>query len=115
VNHDCIGYVYQANANVWDLGKKGSTEGVKITPRHRTNDNRFLRHLALQGRGLVQLPKYFVADDIDAGRLVSVLDRYRDESRSIFVVYPNRAHLPPKVRVLVDHLTRAFGRERRFA
>ena len=45
---------------------------------------------------------------------MSVLDRYRDESRSIFIVYANRTHLPPKVRVLVDPLTKAFTRDRRF-
>jgi DNA-binding transcriptional LysR family regulator len=112
--HDCIGWVYQSNAAVWDFGGGSSRQSVKITPRHRTNDNRFLRHLALRGHGLAQLPSYFVADDIAAGRLVTVLDRYRDTSRSIFIVYPHRERLPPKVRALVDHLTLAFAGERRW-
>jgi DNA-binding transcriptional LysR family regulator len=100
---------------VWELGTGASRQSVKIEPRHRTNDNRFLRHLALAGRGLVQLPSYFVAAELAAGRLVTVLDGYRDTSRSVFVIYPTRARVAPKVRALVDHLTASFAGERRWA
>lgn len=113
--HQCIGYTNQAQGTVWDLGSGASRQSVKITPRHRTNDNRFLRHLALAGRGVVQLPSYLVADDIAAGRLVTVLDEYRDTSRSLFLIYPSRAGITRKVRSLVDHLSEAFSGERRFA
>lgn len=113
--HDCIGYAYQENGKVWDLGGGASRTSVKIVPKHRTNDNRFLRHLALRGHGLVQLPSYFVAEDLAKGRLVTVLDRFRDTSRSLFVVYPERAVRTPKVRAMVDHLSRAFSGERRWS
>jgi DNA-binding transcriptional LysR family regulator len=112
--HDTVGWVYQSNATVWDLGGGAARQSVKITPRHRTNDNRMLRHFALAGQGLAQLPSYYVAEDVAAGRLVSVLDCYRDTSRSVFVVYPDRTRLPPKVRALVDHLSGAFAGEQRW-
>jgi len=105
--HDCIGWVYQSNASAWDLS---DGQRVRIRPRHRTNDNRLLRHLAVAGEGLAQLPSYFVGDEIASGRLVTVLDRHRDRSRSVFLIYAPKP--PPKVRVLVEHLSRAFGDER---
>ncbi len=113
-HHDCIGYAYQSNAAVWDFGSGASRQSVKITPRHRTNDNRFLRHLAIAGRGLAQLPSYFIAADVAAGRLVTVLDGHRDTSRSVFIIYPSRARIAPKVRALVDHLSGLFAGERRW-
>lgn len=106
--HRCLGYALQARGTEWDLG--GTRVG--ITPSHRTNDNRFLRHLALHGHGLAQLPAYLVADDLGSGRLLAVLERHRDRSRSVFVVYPNRAGLAAKVRVLVDHLVSALATNR---
>lgn len=111
-HHDCLGWVVQSNASSWDLGPANQRRTVRIRPRHRTNDNRFLRHFALAGRGLAQLPAYFVAEELASGRLVSVLDRYRDRSRSLFIVYTSRKQLPPRVRVLVDHLSKRFAGRR---
>ncbi|XXY49015.1 LysR family transcriptional regulator [Sorangium sp. So ce269] len=107
--HDCLGYIYQANGGTWDLGGSGGPATVDVTPRHRTNDNRFLRELVVRGHGLAQLPIYLIAADVEAGRLVTVLDRYRDSSRSVYVVHPHRQQVAPKVRALVDHLVRAFA------
>lgn len=112
--HSCLGYKYQAQATAWDLGGPRRVR-VHVTVKHHTNDNHLLRHLALEGHGLAQLPSYLVADDLAAGRLVTVLDRYRDTSRSIFLVYPSRARVPPKVRAMVDHLSAALRGEARWA
>jgi DNA-binding transcriptional LysR family regulator len=101
--HDCIGYVHPASPMTWDFGG-ASQRRVTITPTHRTNGNRFLRHLVLEGHGLAQLPSYLVADDLEAGRLVSVLDTYRDTTRSIIIVYQQGMRRTPKVRAMIDHL-----------
>lgn len=113
--HDCIGYVYQAGATVWDLGGGPTPRSVKIAPKHRSNDNLFMRHLVLGGHGLAQLPSYLVADDLASGELVTVLDRYKDTSRSLYVVYPEGSRSSAKVRAMVDHLARAFAGERRWS
>lgn len=113
--HDCIGYVLQANAMFWDLGGGAQRQTIKITPKHRTNDNRFLRLLALRGHGLAQLPRYFASEDLASGKLVSVLDSYRDTSRSLFVVYPEGMRRARKVRAMVDHLSQAFAGDTRWS
>jgi DNA-binding transcriptional LysR family regulator len=45
-----------------------------------------------------QAPRYLIAHDTERGRLVTVLDEFTDGSRAVYVVYPHRQHLPPKVR-----------------
>jgi DNA-binding transcriptional LysR family regulator len=114
VRHSCLGYKYQAQAATWELGGPRPLR-VNVAVKHRTNDNRLLRQLALDGHGLAQLPSYLVADDLAAGRLITILDRYRDVSRSIYVVYPSRARLPPNVRTMVNHLSAALRGESRWA
>lgn len=113
-SHDTLGYANEANAGEWSFGPLAARERVRFVPKHRTNDNRLLRELALGGHGLAQLPAYFVEDDVAAGRLVSVLHELRDTSRSVWVIYPSRKRLAPKVRAMVDHLTKVFAVHRRW-
>jgi DNA-binding transcriptional LysR family regulator len=47
-----------------DAGGRFYERCAKISPKHRTNDNRFMRHLVLEGHGVAQLPSYFVSDDL---------------------------------------------------
>jgi DNA-binding transcriptional LysR family regulator len=108
-HHVCLGYTYQSAGQSWDFSGSNGRVTMRIASRHRTNNNHMLRQLVLQGHGLAQLPTYFVAADIDAGRIVTVLDRYRDTSRSLYAVYLHRRHVPPKVRAFVDFVVQAFA------
>ena len=51
----------------------------------------------------------FEEGDLRAGVLVEVLPEYRSIQLGIYVVYPSRKHLPPKVRVLVNFLVERFA------
>ncbi|KLN63475.1 MULTISPECIES: LysR family transcriptional regulator [Vibrio] len=59
---------------------------------------------AAQGLGISALVKATVEEHLKAGRLVSVLNDYELEPRSVYAVYPHREHLPPKVRVFMEFL-----------
>jgi len=45
---------------------------------------------------------------IESGRLVEVLDRYRNDREGIWALYPQKHHLLPKVRLLVDYLLKSL-------
>ncbi|MCV9916933.1 hypothetical protein OIV57_32995 [Burkholderia pseudomallei] len=47
---------------------------------------------------------------IDSGHLIEQLPGIRAEPKPVSVMYPNRAHLPDKVRVFIDWLTEVFAR-----
>lgn len=107
--HVCLGYAYQSTGQRWDFTTPSGPLTLRISSRHRSNNNAMLRTLVLRGYGLAQLPRYLVAPDLVAGRMVTVLDRYQDTSRSVYVVYPHRQHLPAKVRAFVDFLGERFA------
>ena len=73
------------------------------------NDGAVLHEWALAGKGLAWRSMWEVGADLANGRLVSVLDDYAAPPMGIFAVFPQRKHLPLRVRLFVDHLKEAFG------
>ena len=60
---------------------------------------------ALAGAGLVRLPFAYVAAELAAGRLVTVLDQWAPPpSEGFFLYYPSRRQIRPALKVLVDFL-----------
>ena len=60
------------------------------------------------GLGFALSPSFVVRDDLEAGRLVTVLDEYMTSDAGIYAVFPHRRHLPARVRVFVDYLAEWF-------
>jgi DNA-binding transcriptional LysR family regulator len=56
------------------------------------------------GMGIGQILKLMVMPELEDGRLVQVLSDYRSEAIGIYAVYPQRTHLPLKVRAVIDYL-----------
>jgi hypothetical protein len=53
-------------------------------------------------------PMFLVADEIKAGRLVSILQEFLHEEHAISAIYPHRQHVPAKVRSFIDLSIRYF-------
>lgn len=72
-----------------------------------------LRARALAGMGPVLLANWLIDEDIKEGRLVDLFPDYRvtatDFDTAIWLLYPSRAHLPNKVRVMIDFLKQRMG------
>lgn len=89
--------------------KNGQPEIVKVGGRFECNDGAVLRDWALAGRGLAWRSWWEVGEDIQAGRLVSVLDEYAASPLGIYAVFPGRRQLPLRVRLFVDLLKETYG------
>ena len=63
---------------------------------------------SLQGFGIGVLPTALIAQEVGAGRLVTLLDAYErvDSAIEIRIAYSTRALLPAKVRAFVEHAVR---------
>lgn len=83
---------------------EGQTLQFKPQGRIHCNSGPFLLEAALMGLGFVQLPDYYVQHELEAGRLVSVLNELQMPNEGIWAVYPQNRHLSAKVRHLVDFL-----------
>lgn len=62
------------------------------------------------GLGLIQAPRYHLAADIAAGRLVEVLPEFAPAPSAIVALYPRDRQLSPRLRVFLDWLVgRSFA------
>ena len=82
---------------------------IKVSGNFECNDGAVLHEWALAGKGLAWRSMWEVGTDLASGRLVSVLDEYTAPPMGIFAIFPQRKHLPLRVRLFVDHLKKAFG------
>jgi DNA-binding transcriptional LysR family regulator len=95
--------------HVWQLlGADGAAASVRHTPRLITDDRLALRLAAMRGVGLVQLPTMMVNDDLQQGRLVDVLPRWRPRPAIVHAVFPSRRGILAAVRELIDFLAKEF-------
>jgi DNA-binding transcriptional LysR family regulator len=65
-----------------------------------------LRHCAIAGLGIVNLPFGYIADDIASGRLVRILEDHPQPTRGVYAVYMKGRVVPAKIRKFIDHLVR---------
>jgi LysR family transcriptional regulator for bpeEF and oprC len=63
-----------------------------------------------EGMGLIQLPRYHVADQLANGKLVEVLPDWRPPTLPVSALYPHQRQLSPRVRVFVDWLAEAMAK-----
>jgi DNA-binding transcriptional LysR family regulator len=64
---------------------------------------------ALEGLGLIQVPRYSVEQDLIDGVLVECLPDTPPSSTSVYVLYPRSRQLSLRVRVFIDWLTKQYA------
>ncbi len=74
------------------------------------SDGQVLHAWCLAGLGIAWRSTWEVQQDIADGRLVSVLDAHAAPPNGVFVVLPQRKHLPLRLRLWIDFLRDAFAR-----
>jgi len=70
------------------------------------NNSLALRTALLEGAGIARTPTFVVGKDIREGRLIPILRDYETLVVTIFLVYPQRRHLSPKVGAFVDFMAK---------
>jgi DNA-binding transcriptional LysR family regulator len=112
VSHDCLVYSYLANPDVWRYTAPDGREiSVAVRGAFRANNGILLAQAAEAGHGIVASPTFYVGEAIRARKLKPILSAFRLPEIGIYAVYPQRSHVPPKVRAFVDFLARRFGRK----
>ena len=58
---------------------------------------------AIEGVGLAQVPKPVAAAALAAGKLTPVLEQFATTAPGVFLCYPSRHQMMPKLRAFIDH------------
>jgi DNA-binding transcriptional LysR family regulator len=105
--HNRIGSSYHRRAPDWPLLVDGRLIDVPVAGSVRAGDGETLRRLVLEGVGLGRLSLYHIQPDIDAGRLVPVLEEFNPRDMTpVHAVYLGKpGRLPARVRAVLDYLS----------
>lgn len=107
--HECIVYSRPGSDRNWRFNCPidGAAGAVTVTVKGRfhVDNSGAVRRAALAGLGIGLLPRLIIFDDVAAGRLVPVLDRYEPERLKVHAILPSRRHVPPRIRVVLDFLS----------
>lgn len=111
--HTCMRFRRPNGAIVpWRFAKKRNPFEVEVEGRITTNEPGVAVQAALDGAGLIQLPQGYVASELAAGRLVTVLDDWAPPAiDGFFLYYSSRRQMRAPLKALVGFL-RATYRER---
>ena len=90
----------------WMLETPEGRQKLAVTGRFDADDGDVLTQWALAGAGIANRPRYEVAADIAAGRLVELLPDTPPAAAQFGCLMPHRQLQDPKVRLFVDYATR---------
>lgn len=109
LNHNCIHYSYSSGAAGWTLLGPNEPVTVRTSGNYQVNNSEALREVLIGKCGIGRLPTFVAGPDILSGRLIRVLPQFRMSSQSLYSVFPERRHMPAKVRVFLDFAVERFG------
>ena len=115
VQHDCLTLSSDASqTRGWAFRvplADGATEVMHLKPGGPLDcsDGQVLHDWCLGGGGIAWRSTWEVEADIAAGRLVAVLEDFAAPPNGIYVVFPQRKHLPLRVRLWIEHLKHQYA------
>jgi DNA-binding transcriptional LysR family regulator len=98
---------------LWTLRDNESAIDIAVSGPLIANDFPTLLGAAIEGMGLAQVPEPIAAAAIKAGKLVHVLQAYAPGAPGVFLYYPSRHQVMPKLRAFIDHAKSRAGRPRK--
>ncbi|CAA0121403.1 HTH-type transcriptional regulator DmlR [Halioglobus japonicus] len=105
LDHNVLSFSYQSSVNDWHfLSPKNQPISVAVNSTVRINNSLAIREALLGGMGIARIPTFVIGQDLQRGSLLAVLEDYKILEVSIYLVYPQRRHLSPKVRAFVDYM-----------
>jgi DNA-binding transcriptional LysR family regulator len=105
LSHDCI--CVGAGERVydrWEFENEDKKFAVQVRGSLIMNDATLALDAALDGFGLLYTNEIALIDKIEAGKLEIVLDRYAGISTGIYLYYPQRSQVHPKLRAFIEHV-----------
>ena len=86
----------------WEFAQRSETLTIDVPGVLTLDEEALMREAALAGAGLAYMSKASIAQDVAAGRLVSVLNEWIPSSPGLCLYYPGRRNVPASLRAFID-------------
>jgi DNA-binding transcriptional LysR family regulator len=93
----------------WAFTVDGEVTHLRPSGLLDCSDGQVLHDWCLQGLGIAWRSTWEVEGDVAAGRLQEVLADHAAPPNGIYAVFPQRKHLPLRVRLWIDYVKHSYG------
>ncbi|QJI28885.1 LysR family transcriptional regulator [Pseudomonas sp. ADAK18] len=107
-HHQCLPYGHGRQVQ-WRFQAKGKPLTLNVSGRMRVNNGELLRDAAVAGLGITYLPTFIVAQALEQGQLVRVLEDFAPEPLTLSAVYPQHRQSSRPVQALVEYLRESLA------
>lgn len=101
--HACLPYGHSRQVQ-WSFMVKGKPLVLNVSGRMRVNNGELLRDSAIAGLGVTYLPTFIVAEALNDGRLVPLLDAFAPVALALSAVFPQHRQSSRPVQALIEFL-----------
>ncbi|MDJ0510226.1 MAG: LysR family transcriptional regulator [Crocosphaera sp.] len=108
-HHCCLHYGYLTSGCQWQLIDQQKQEQVSVEGVLCSNNGEVLRDAAIQGLGIVMLPRFIVEEALKKGTLETIFPNYQVLPLTLWIIYPINRHLSPKTQLLTQFLQNRLG------
>ena len=107
ISHNCLRLPHMP----WRFAFPDEIRTVKVPSNWMSDNGRVLVKAAVRGIGLIRLADYYMEDELRRGEIEVVLERFEVQDTFTWIIYPEREHLPTRVRFLIDFLAERLKRD----
>jgi len=107
--HNCLAISSEGSQRGWTFRDNGKNVVLKVGGNMGSNDGQVLHDWALAGKGLAWRSMWEVGNEIEAGKLQTVLNEHAAPGNDIYAVFAQRRHLPLRIRAFVDFLRHTYA------
>ena len=113
--HQCLIYKYEGTGpDNWYFKEDKNEYFVQVFGRFYANSLESIKQATLNGFGIAYLPQAIVHEDLEQGRLVSLLGNYTAKKLGIYAIYPRSRQPDKKLNLLVEHLREALQKKKAY-
>lgn len=101
-SHQFIFYTREQAHKTMPFQRLGKQIQVKPKGRMIVNSVSAIRELVVEGAGMHLGPRWAFEEDLNKGKVISVLDEYLHQSFPMYAIYLSRAYTPAKTRKFIE-------------
>jgi DNA-binding transcriptional LysR family regulator len=110
--HNCLNFNFRRILNEWPFRdpKTGEIDTIAVAGNFLSNNGSTAQQMCVAGLGIARLGLFHVRADMEAGRLVALLEDYNPgDIELIHAVFVGHEYLAARVRSFVDFLAETLG------
>lgn len=94
----------------WEyIDKDGKPFSVDVRAKAICNNGHMQLAMVLEGHGIARLPQFYMHEAMKNDLLEVLFEDFPTTTVNVFVIYPSRKHLSPKVRAFIDLAAERLG------